>query len=493
MFREAYKILVPGISAVEFLRTKGLIQSIDGQVPILGTNLVTITNPKLYRESEIPITFTTRYKYEDRTITINIDTELIIIQARKSELTEVQYTVKVNFNKLRTRPEYILSELNIPNYLGQQYQRGEVDEDARFRGKRDTFSTGIDDKSPPTNNRGETIPMFLERTFKGLLEDTEEDVEGTRAAIRYTREGFPEPLDSDKIPPEMRIREIWRALAKDPPVKAHCVARAMQLLNVAAIKGLTTNEGFSSMCNVKFAYATDGSLPPAGKPITESYGIQALSMLFVDNLQGGFPKITATEQYKTFRKRFKLFFERYGQSRSLENVGEPASLSDVTEYAMPGICEGHTTDRIQLERDMISQLRSITSSLISQQESHLRSAMGILFELFDENAVRAGRIEISKYVEQNGMVAVNQIAERARNLLADYYGNCENKYKEGLMLLYNKHAEDKDSIIYTPAVIGKSVPATDAAAAAAAAGRGAAAGQPVAAPAAGGGWLQHAK
>lgn len=483
MFREAYKILVPGISAFEFLRTKGLIQSIDGQVPILGTNLVTITNPKLYRESEIPITFTTRYKYEDRTITINIDTELIIIQARKSELTEVQYTVKVNFNKLRTRPDYILGELNIPNYLGQQYQRGEVDEDARFRGKRDTFSTGIDDKSPPTNNRGETIPMFLERAFKGLLEDTEEDVEGTRAAIRYTREGFPEPLDSDKIPPEMRIREIWRALAKDPPVKAHCVARAMQLLNVAAIKGLTTNEGFSSMCNVKFAYATDGSLPPAGKPITESYGIQALSMLFVDNLQGGFPKITATEQYKTFRKRFKLFFERYGQSKSLENVGEPASLSDVKEYVMPKICEGHTTDRIQLERDMISQLRSITSSLISQQESHLRSAMAILFELFDESAVRAGRIEISKYVEQNGMVAVNQIAERARNLLADYYGNCENKYKEGLMLLYNKHEADKDSIIYTPAVIGKSMPATDAA------------GQPAraAAAAAGGGWLQHAK
>jgi len=482
MFREAYKILVPGISAVEFLRTKGLIQSIEGQVPILGTNLVTITNPKLYRESEIPITFTTRYKYEDRTITINIDTELIIIQAKKSELTEVQYTVKVNFNKLRTRPDYILGELNIPNYLGQQYQRGEVDEDARFRGKRDTFSTGIDDKSPPTNSRGETIPMFIERAFKGLLEDTEEDVEGSRAAIRYTREGFPEPLDSDKIPPEMRIREIWRALAKDPPVKAHCVARAMQLLNVAAIKGLTTNEGFSSMCNVKFAYATDGSLPPAGKPITESYGIQALSMLFVDNLQGGFPKITATEQYKTFRKRFKLFFERYESGKRTENVTEPASLSDVTEYVMPKICEGHTTDRIQLERDMISQLRSITSSLISQQESHLRSAMGILFELFDEGAVRAGRIEISKYVEQNGMVAVNQIAERARNLLADYYGNCENKYKEGLMLLYNKHEADKDSIIYTPAVIGKSMPATDAA------------GQPApAAAAAGGGWLQHAK
>jgi hypothetical protein len=480
MFREAYKTLVPGISAVEFLRTKGLIQSIEGQVPILGTNMVTITNPKLYRESEIPITFTTRYKYEDRTITINIDTELIIIQARKSEMTEFQYTVKVNFNKLRTRPDYILNELNIPNYLGQQYQRGEVDEDARFRGKRDTFSTGIDDRSPPTNSRGETIPMFLERTFKGLLEATDEDVEGSRAAIRYTREGFPEPLDSDKIPPEMRIREIWRALAKDPPVKAHCVARAMQLLNVAAIKGLTTNEGFSSMCNLKFAYATDGSLPPAGRPVTESYGIQALSMLFVDNLQGGFPKITQSEQYKTFRKRFKLFFERYDSGKRLENITEPASLSDVKEYAMPGICEGHTTDRIQLERDMISQLRSITSSLISQQENHLRSAMGILFELFDESAVRAGRIEISRYVEQNGMVAVNQIAERARNLLADYYGNCENKYKEGLMLLYNKYNTDKESIRYTPAVLAKATSSDEAGAAAAAR-------QPVAAPAGGGG------
>jgi hypothetical protein len=46
------------------------------------------------------------------------------------------------------------------------------------------------------------------------------------------------------------------------------------------------------------------------------------------------------------------------------------------------------------------------------------------------------------------------------------------------MLLYNKHESDKDSIIYTPAVIGKTAEAAP--------------GKPAAA-AAGGGWLQHAK
>lgn len=461
MFKEAYQELVPGISAAEFLSQKGLILSMTGQVPIQGTNVVTITNPINYKGAEIPITYTTRFKIDERTIPINIDTDLIIIKGKKSAIGSFQYTVKVDFNKIRTRPDYIFSELNIPYTIPEEYQRGEVDEDARFRGKRGTFSTGVDDRSAPTNEKGETIPIFLERIFKGLLEDTGEegDARGERTGVRFTREGLPEPLNSKDIPETMRIKEVWKALAKDPPVKAHCVARAMQLLNVAAIRGNETREGFSSICNLKFAYATDGSLPPAGKPITEEYGIQALAMLFVDKLQGGFPQVTATDQYKNFRKRFKLFFERYESSRRIEDIPDsetPQSIAGVTEYMMPGLCEGHTSDRIQLDRGTIYQLRSITQDMMNRQASHLRNAMSILFELFDERAVRAGRVEISSYIENGGMAAVNQVAERARNMLAEYYGDCEKKYKDGLIALHKKWEADKTSITYTSAgVVGQ--------------------------------------
>ena len=456
MFKESYKALVPSVSAVEFLSSKGLIQGITGQVPIQGTT-ITITNPQNYTGGEIPVTYTTRYKYQEQTITINIDTELVIVEKKKSDIGEKQYLVKLDLRKLKTRPDYIINDLNTDKYyIQQEYQTGDIDEDPRFRGTFSTFSTGIDDRKVPTNSKGETIPIYLEKVFKSLVEDTGEegDVQGQRVGIRYTREGFPEPLDSDRIPETMRIKGIWRALAKDPPVKAHCVARAMQLLNVAAIRGNITHEGFSSICNTKFAYATDGSLPPAGKPITQEYGIQALAMLFVDKLQGGFPQITNTEQFKDFRKRFKLFFERYADNRDIESNQVPDKISDVKELLMPEVCQGHTGDRIQLDMSMISELRSITQGLMNRQASHLSNSMAILFELFDKDAILQGRVEISKYVEVNGIDAVNRIAENARNMLAEYYGDCEKQYKDGLYLLFKKHHSAPGSTQYTSANIG---------------------------------------
>jgi len=429
MFREAYDRVVPQtFSAADFLRDKGLLRGTD----IEGSQ-VSVNNPRDERGDTIRITYRASHKIDEQKRVIQISTDLIITKKKKIEGQSQEYLVKVDTNNLETEPGFLRGELRI----------SQSRDDERFRGREKTFSTGPADSSRPLSKDGKSIALFLETTFKNMLSE-DGDVQGERDGIRYTREGFPEPLNSEQIPKSLRIKEIWKALAKDPPIKPHCIARAMQLLNLSAIQGTETREAFSSICRVKFPYSKDGSLPPVGRPITEEYGISALAMLFVDNIETGSPKIGSTQQYQEFRRKFKIFFERYDESR-IEEAQSPDRISDIQEKIMPDLCSGHTRDRIRVEGGMVNELRAKAQALINRQSIHIQNCMAVLFKLFDERAVRSGRFEISEYVGMGGMEAVNVIAEEARNMLAQYYGDCEETYKEGVYLLYNQHMANKEA------------------------------------------------
>jgi hypothetical protein len=59
--------------------------------------------------------------------------------------------------------------------------------------------------------------------------------------------------------------------------------------------------------------------------------------------------------------------------------------------------------------------------------------------------VRAGQFELSEYVWSEGTDALAYITVQARDLLMEYYGDCEKTYKEGLFILYNKYKERVDT------------------------------------------------
>jgi len=438
MFTEAYdRAIPPTFSAAEFMRAKGFLRSMDGIVPIEGTNLYVI-NPRAQKGDRLKVTYKAKHKIDDQTRSIEISTDIIIDKRKKTNIEEQKYFVKIDFNNIETKPDFLKEELNTPYYESKDV--------SYFRGKEKEFETGPSDSSPPVSKDGKTIPIFLETAFKNLLSD--DTTYETRDGITKTRDGIPAPLDSPQIPPAMRIKELWKALAKDPPVRAHCVARALQLLNLGAIRGTETKEAFSSICRLKFPYAKDGTLPPAGQPITEEYGILSLAMLFVDKFVAGSPQITQTNQYAEFRKKFKFFFERYEQAQ-YETLQTPEKLGDIDEKIMPGLCKGHTKDRIQVEGGTLYELQAKARVLLDRQATHVRNSMGILFKLFNETAVRNGKFEISAYVQEGGMEAVNQLAEETRNMLVQYYGDCEQTYKDGLYVLYNKFKADPASIKYT--------------------------------------------
>ena len=415
----------PSFSAVDFLKSRGLIESKTTTSPISGSNTVYVMNPAGSLGSALDIVYQGSHKYKDgekeRSERVRIYTDLSITEERGT-LGEKQYRLRLSLENTRTEPDDLIHELNRPEKPTKLFS------DARI----------------PIDTEGRTMGAYLDRVFKAML--AEKDEYETRDGVYRTRDGLSEPLDSESIPTTMRIKDVWKALAKKPAVVSHCKARALQLLNIAGIRGIDQG-AYSSMCLTKFPLAKDGSVPPAGQAITEEYGIKALAMLFVDKMLPQGPQITDTEEFRQFRVRFKEYFERVPLR---EGQKEPTKFSDVREKLMPGICEGHTKDRV-LVGDAVYSLRQKAKELFNRQAMHVGRAMRILFKLFDEKSIRRGEFSLSSYVEKEGMEAIDKIAEETRNMLVEYYGDCEQKYKEGLYIMYNKYKANPDSIDYTEA------------------------------------------
>jgi len=423
MFKEGYAKVTP-FSLVRFLQKHELLDGLEGKVPI-GRTSVYISDPGNIEDGdEVPILYsgTTTVKMDSsdsRETKVSVRAALSIKRAEKDPGEKQKYTVSVIFkDKIASKPEKF-AELLRPK-------------DSRWR----EFYTGRDDSSKPVDKDGGALTTFLTDVFEELLKTADEGY--TEGGIRYSSKGIPEPYDSSKIPPHLRIKELWGALAKRPPIKAHCSARALQLLSAAGITGESGTKA-SSVCRVKFPYIVNRSLPSveAGNKLTSEYGIYALASLFIDTIEQGSPPITDAEEFKIFRRQFNEFFRGY------QGIPEQTSqgLDTMQDSTLP-FCQGHEKDVIDLSNDRgtLSQLQAKVRVLRNRQAIHVQNTMLLMFKLFDEDAIRAGRMEFNINILTGGINTVNTLAVEARKLLIEYYGDCEKTYKEGLVMLDNKPA-----------------------------------------------------
>lgn len=362
-----------------------------------------------------------------RKIPVTIRADLSISKPRFS-VTDNTYTyeVMVDFSRVQVTPSTAADTLQFKQYRSSKF-------------------TAFSKEAVPKSERGDgSIPEYVEGVFQDVLRSSGEDGAG-RGRLQYTREGLPKPYDSDQIPEDMRIRRLWQALAKDPPVKAHCVARAAQLLSVAAIRGQIGERTFSSACRLNFAYQKDGSLPTPGRPITDAAGIYGLAMLFVSGLENGVPKIVDAPKYKEFLKFLKYAFELYPK---LADTPTPAKIGEITEKHMP-FCQDLGDSRVEIPKALAQQLRGITSELLRQQSAHMSAAMNVIFMLFDKEFVtNKKQFALNPTILKGGMAEVNRIAGLARDVLLKYYSDCENKYREGLFLMLK--ADEATPLIAVP-------------------------------------------
>jgi len=369
---------------------------------------------------------------------VKIKIQMILEIVPKKQTTALKrYDVKLHFKNVKTSPSELEDIFNIYETYSDH---------GGF--KHATFTTGEKDTGVPIQEgyRG-SIGAFLQRTIESILNNRDKVTDlapySVRGDLQYRR-GMPEPYNSDSMDAEFRIKSIWKALAKDPPIKAHCMARALQLLNLSAIKG-DSNGAYSRVCftsEKEFSLLQDGSLPVPGKKVTDAPGINALAMLFVNVIDKSADAIKGSEEYKEFRTKFKRTFEKYEENYVKEGNTPPPTLDGIVDKAMP-FCQDHQNQRINLDANTTYQLRLKVNELQNRQAAHVRGAMYILFKLFNEKEIRAGRFELSDYVWQEGTDALAQLTVETRDLLMAYYTDCEKTYKDGLYILYDKFKVDK--------------------------------------------------
>ena len=402
---------------------------------ISGTNDIFILKGQADNDSA-KITYRHPSKIEGHSKRLEIQNVILRINLDRSSLG-FSYKVKLDFSMSDINISTYRNMINIPTVI-----------------KYGTFNSSSEDTAPRMDRNNDSIPEFLQRIFKEIMNTAGSDrIKG----LEYTREGLVKPYDSNQINESLKVKKLWELMAKDPPIKSHCVARAVQLLSVDAINGNFSKQAYSSICRLSFAYQKDGSLPTPGKPIDKSAGIYALSLLFFEGLERGAPKILDSAGYKEYLRYLKYLFERYpseemikdepyvpGQVRNPDSI--PIKPSDITDKPL-GLCEKLGDARIEVPKNLVGNLRSVTTDLFSQQQAHFQKAIQLIFSLFDKNSVEVEKkLKFNPRIVSGGMNEINRIAAGTRELLREYYTGCELKYREGLRMILKYERENPGTL-----------------------------------------------
>jgi hypothetical protein len=404
-------------STVKFLRKMGYISgSGNSGTAITGTHINipggqdNAESPRIIFRDSMPLEVGESNRKIMTTIRANLQIEEPIQNVSDGTFN---YRVYVDFSKSSVEPEEAQSYLTLP---------------AR---KTMNFIAYSATAVPKSQTNDLTITAYLEGVFQGIIKHTSS--KNDEGGISLTRSGLPKPFDSESIPPNLRVKDLWSALAKDPPIKSYCIARAVQLLSVDAIRGNMSKPAYSSACALSFAYQKDGSLPSPEKKLSEVHGLHALATLFWTDLETAMPKIQDEVKYKEFLKFMKINLGNYSKT---DTPTPPEKMSDITEKSGE-VCKNLEGAKLQLPSDATVKLRAVVAALIQQQRNHINAGMQIIQMLFDMNSIVNKKVfALNPNMLRGGMPEVNRIAGQARELLMKYYSGCESTYRDGLKILY---------------------------------------------------------
>jgi hypothetical protein len=273
----------------------------------------------------------------------------------------------------------------------------------------------------------------------------------------------------------MNIRRFYENYTTRKPL-GHCIARALQLLNADPSGGDEKGKQFvSSICKTSF-FVPQGKkesirkgVPTPEKSITDesgSPGIASLALLFYDTIGKATPRLfmseSSFEQYKILMKRMAGLFmgkeataalhidQMTRQSihpKTVEEERERTALTtdrksevkDLRTFSQSdtkrGLCSSDQKDKvIPLDTDTKQNVHAVVRKLFERQMNHAAKCEGILRQMFtirrEENL--PVQIKISDALLKGGVAALNKINSQVRQILIEYYSDCESMYLTGV-------------------------------------------------------------
>jgi hypothetical protein len=256
---------------------------------------------------------------------------------------------------------------------------------------------------------------------------------------------------------ELRLAKTIQNLTRTKPL-AHCLARAMQLLQTVPLKD---EPAVSYICKAKFLEHTTitssgtktiqsrSGIPAPGASLDTSPGMAALSQLFYDTILTGTPRVvigqergpqgqpSSFEQYIQF---MKVMGYRFGDTTFETN---PENIKNETiKYGLKGIINNRDKqlckdipEKLYIPSNQINSVYQYVNRLFQIQVKHAAECGKIIKLLFniqhDKDSTRY-RISLSDNIIKKGFSEIQRINYLSRQLLVNYYSNCESIYVEGM-------------------------------------------------------------
>jgi hypothetical protein len=422
----------PPFSILEFLKRYSYVNrsSIPTQsVSIMGTRVTVYANQP---NRPVTIKYSGSIKLDEKDVAFSIENCTLDIEPDSTDSNKFKVSIRFDGRKIVARDRDISRR---------------IEESLKFKEegvKMNIFELkDVGGNPTPLNDKNETIPQYLEKVFKRIVEKRAGEDEYFKQFSK-TKQGFVRPHDSDNIPAPLRIKKIWEALVQDPPVKAFCTARALQLLNPSALEGNMPEEALSSVCRTTFHHQKIGSVPAQGKTIDTAEGIRALVPLFFEMAEDRTQIVDrADEKYKQAFQYLKQQFAHVEPVTAVPVTAAVDKLQTIKEGA-PEFCQG-TDQPIRIRNpDVIRGLQAAARALIDRQINHTANVMNIITKLFIVESSQP--VRFNPLVMKGGMPYINKVAAAARELLIDYYADCETGYNKGLAVLRQAAGRKKQAV-----------------------------------------------
>lgn len=366
------------------------------------------------------------YPIKKDNIQFNLVVSFTLLITKTVQNEEDTYTVEIT--KLRNDSSSKSLEFE-PSFDFENEKEEELDPKLQTADKttrKFTVKTGFDSFTKEPTNRRQTIPKYLQNMFEIIKNQALSTLD--TGAIK-SKQGYLNPIDDSSIKnTRLKTRELWTNLIRTPPVKSFCTARALQLLNISGLQKIIPEKIRPLIFNTSFDLVKDGSLPTPGKPITTSIGIKALQSLYDD-----FSSIYKGETYdpKIKTKNFslgKIVLESFIENEELRKNIE--TLDGIIENSSEKVDPFESkTDRLK-----VSRLREQARLLFQKQFEHTVKVNKLLQKLF----IFSDPITLNPSILAKGIKGVEEIAAEARNLLTEYYSQCQVEYSKGVRILTNR-------------------------------------------------------
>ena len=345
-------------------------------------------------------------KINGKNVDVEVSFSLLIVKI-SSEAYSVEITNLVNetdSTKLNFKPNLNYEKLD---KLSEGEEISESSAQNKF-----TIKSGFGAFSSEPTNGKTTIPKWLENKFNIIKKQALNIIE---FGLEASKKGYQNPVDNSKVSdPKFKTSELWRNLLRDPPVKAFCSARALQLLDISGLKKATPTTIQPLIFNTTFDLVKDKSLPTPDSPIIDAHALKALVSLYEGADE-------STKKEESIGKIISAFIQsEYTGSKTIEELKKVKELT------------GNTSVPIA-DAKQINDLRNKAIELFNIQFEHTAKVNKLLNKLFTiDNSITLNNDILSK-----GILGIEEVALEARDLLSDYYSNCQIKYNEGVKIIQN--------------------------------------------------------